>query len=86
MTKRVLVVEDQEDLRGILRDVLTSSRYAKAGSFDHFISDPKQSRHDEVERPRRLDIDDQLEFERLHYRQVSWPSALNNLPGVLTHS
>src|SRR5690242_3047165 len=27
MTKRILVVEDQEDLRGILRDLLTSSGY-----------------------------------------------------------
>ena len=28
MTKRILVVEDQEDLRGILRDLLTGSGYA----------------------------------------------------------
>ena len=27
MTKRVLVVEDQEDLRGVLRDLFTSSGY-----------------------------------------------------------
>jgi two-component system cell cycle response regulator DivK len=27
MTKRILVVEDQEDLRGVLRDLLTSSGY-----------------------------------------------------------
>jgi two-component system cell cycle response regulator DivK len=27
MTKRILVVEDQEDLRGILRDLLVSSGY-----------------------------------------------------------
>jgi two-component system cell cycle response regulator DivK len=27
MTKRILVIEDQEDLRGILRDLLTSSGY-----------------------------------------------------------
>jgi DNA-binding response OmpR family regulator len=27
MTKRILVVEDQEDLRGILRDLLTESGY-----------------------------------------------------------
>ena len=27
MTKRILVVEDQEDLRGILRDLLTGSGY-----------------------------------------------------------
>jgi len=28
MTKRTLVVEDQEDLRGVLRDLLTGSGYA----------------------------------------------------------
>jgi CheY-like chemotaxis protein len=27
MTKRILVVDDQEDIRGILRDLLTSSGY-----------------------------------------------------------
>jgi two-component system, cell cycle response regulator DivK len=27
MTKRILVIEDQEDLRGILRDLLTGSGY-----------------------------------------------------------
>jgi two-component system, cell cycle response regulator DivK len=27
MTKRIVVVEDQEDLRGILRDLLTGSGY-----------------------------------------------------------
>jgi len=28
MSKRILVVEDQEDLRGVLRDLLTGSGYA----------------------------------------------------------
>jgi CheY-like chemotaxis protein len=27
MTKRILVVDDQEDLRGVLRDLLTGSGY-----------------------------------------------------------
>jgi len=27
MTKRILVVEDQEDLRSVLRDLLTGSAY-----------------------------------------------------------
>ena len=34
MTKRILVVEDQEDLRGILRDLLTGSGYAVAETAD----------------------------------------------------
>ena len=34
MNKRVLVVEDQEDLRGILRDLLTSSGYEMLEAAD----------------------------------------------------
>ena len=34
MTKRILVVEDQEDLRGILRDLLTGSGYDVAEAAD----------------------------------------------------
>ena len=34
MTKLILVVEDQEDLRGILRDLLTGSGYAVAEAAD----------------------------------------------------
>jgi two-component system, cell cycle response regulator DivK len=30
MSKRILVVEDQEDLRGVLRDLLTGSGYSVA--------------------------------------------------------
>ena len=34
MTKRILIVEDQEDLRGILRDLLTGSGYDVAEAAD----------------------------------------------------
>jgi two-component system, cell cycle response regulator DivK len=34
MTKRILVVEDQEDLRGVLRDLLTGSGYEVAEAAD----------------------------------------------------
>jgi two-component system cell cycle response regulator DivK len=34
MTKRILVVEDQEDLRGVLRDLLTKSGYDVAEAAD----------------------------------------------------
>ena len=34
MNKRILVVEDQEDLRGILRDLLTGSGYDVAEAAD----------------------------------------------------
>jgi two-component system, cell cycle response regulator DivK len=34
MTKRILVVEDQEDLRGVLRDLFTSSGYVVIEAVD----------------------------------------------------
>jgi two-component system cell cycle response regulator DivK len=34
MAKRILVVEDQEDLRGVLRDLLTGSGYVVAEAGD----------------------------------------------------
>jgi two-component system cell cycle response regulator DivK len=34
MTKRILVVEDQEDLRGVLRDLLTGSGYKVSEAAD----------------------------------------------------
>ena len=34
MTKRILVVEDQEDLRGVLRDLLTGSGYEVVEAAD----------------------------------------------------
>jgi DNA-binding response OmpR family regulator len=34
MTKRILVVEDQEDLRGILRDLFTRSGYVVLEAAD----------------------------------------------------
>jgi two-component system, cell cycle response regulator DivK len=34
MSKRILVVEDQEDLRGVLRDLLTGSGYAVLEASD----------------------------------------------------
>jgi two-component system, cell cycle response regulator DivK len=34
MTKRILVVEDQDDLRGVLRDLLTGSGYEVAEAAD----------------------------------------------------
>jgi two-component system cell cycle response regulator DivK len=34
MTKRILIVEDQEDLRAILRDILTAAGYTVIEAFD----------------------------------------------------
>jgi CheY-like chemotaxis protein len=43
MTKRSLVVEDQEDLRGVLRDLLTGSGFEVAGAADG-LSEPLRER------------------------------------------
>ena len=34
MTKRILVIEDQEDLRGVLRDLFTTSGYTVIEATD----------------------------------------------------
>jgi len=48
MTKRILVVEDQEDLRGILRDLLVGSGYyvAEAADGRDGVSKAKSERPD----------------------------------------
>jgi two-component system cell cycle response regulator DivK len=48
MTKRILVVEDQEDLRGVLRDLLTGSGFevAEAGDGHAGVAKAKSERPD----------------------------------------
>jgi two-component system, cell cycle response regulator DivK len=48
MTKRILIVEDQEDLRGVLRDLLTGSGYevAEAADGQHGVARAKAERPD----------------------------------------
>jgi two-component system cell cycle response regulator DivK len=48
MSKRILVVEDQEDLRGVLRDLLTGSGYAviEAGDGEAGVAKAKSDRPD----------------------------------------
>jgi CheY-like chemotaxis protein len=40
MTKRILVVEDQEDLRGVLRTLLTGSGYSIIEAGDRHAGSP----------------------------------------------
>src|SRR6266540_1811106 len=48
-------------------------------SFDHLVgSHLHDHRHGKAERPRRFEIDDQLELGRLHYGQIRWLGALEN--------
>jgi two-component system, cell cycle response regulator DivK len=48
MSKRILVVEDQEDLRGVLRDLLTGSGYGvlEAGDGEAGVATAKSERPD----------------------------------------
>src|SRR5262245_52358993 len=50
MSKRILVVEDQEDLRGVLRDLLTGSGYTviEAGDGEAGVAKAKSDRPDLV--------------------------------------
>ena len=66
MTKRILVVEDQEDLRGILRDLLTGSGYevAEAADGGEGVAKAKSERPDLILMDIQLPILDGYETTR----------------------
>jgi hypothetical protein len=54
-----------------------------AASFDHLVGDGGHRwRNIEAERLRGLEMDDQLEFSRLHHRQVGGLGAFESLAGI----
>ena len=56
---------------------------ADAPLFDHVIGNAEQRRrHGEAERSGSLVVDDQLEFARLHHRQVARLGTLENAAGI----
>ncbi len=67
MTKRILVVEDQEDLRGILRDLLTGSGYEVAEAADgrDGVAKAKSVRPDLILMDIQLPVIDGYEATRL---------------------
>ena len=66
MTKRILVVEDQDDLRGVLRDLLTGSGYevAEAANGRDGVAKAKSERPDLILMDIQLPILDGYETTR----------------------
>lgn len=66
MMKRILVVEDQEDLRGILRDLLTGSGYdvAEAADGQEGVAKAKSERPDLILMDIQLPVLDGYEATR----------------------
>src|SRR5262245_17545759 len=59
------------------------TRCTRAPLFDHLVGVSEQPvRHVEVECPGCLEVEHELEFGRLHYRQVGRLFALENAPGI----
>jgi len=67
MSKRILVVEDQEDLRGVLRDLLTGSGYAviEAGDGQAGVAKAKSDRPDLILMDIQMPIIDGYEATRV---------------------
>jgi two-component system, cell cycle response regulator DivK len=84
MTKRILVVEDQEDLRGILRDLLTGSDYEVAEAADgrDGVAKAKSERPDLILMDIQLPVIDGYEATR----QIKADPALKATPIIAVSS
>jgi two-component system cell cycle response regulator DivK len=84
MTKRILVVEDQEDLRGILRDLLTGSGYdvAEAADGRDGVAKAKSQRPDLILMDVQLPVLDGCEATR----QIKADPDLNSTPVIAVSS
>jgi two-component system cell cycle response regulator DivK len=84
MTKRILIVEDQEDLRGILRDLLTGSGYAVVEAVDgqDGILKTKSERPDLVLMDIQMPVLDGYEATR----QIKADSSLAKTPIIAVSS
>jgi two-component system, cell cycle response regulator DivK len=84
MTKRVLVVEDQEDLRGVLRDLFTSSGYIVIEAVDGAagVARAKSDRPDIILMDIQMPIIDGYEATR----QIKSDPDLTSIPIVAVSS
>jgi two-component system, cell cycle response regulator DivK len=84
MTKRILVVEDQEDLRGVLRDLLSGSGYGvvEAADGQDGINKAKSERPDLILMDIQLPVLDGYEATR----QIKADPSLANTPIIAVSS
>jgi two-component system cell cycle response regulator DivK len=84
MSKRILVVEDQEDLRGVLRDLLTGSGYVviEAGDGEAGVAKAKSDHPDLILMDIQMPAIDGYEATR----QIKVDPALKSIPIVAISS
>jgi two-component system cell cycle response regulator DivK len=84
MSKRILVVEDQEDLRGVLRDLLTGSGYAviEAGDGEAGVAKAKSDRPDLILMDIQMPVIDGYDATR----RIKVDPALTSIPIVAVSS
>ena len=84
MSKRILVVDDQEDLRGVLRDLLTGSGYTviEAADGEAGVAKAKSDNPDLILMDIQMPVIDGYEATRL----IKGDPALNPIPIVAVSS
>ena len=84
MSKRILVVDDQEDLRGVLRDLLTGSGYAviEAGDGEAGVAKAKSDRPDLILMDIQMPVIDGYEATR----RIKVDPALKPIPIIAVSS
>ena len=84
MSKRILVVEDQEDLRGVLRDLLTGSGYTviEAGDGEAGVAKAKSDRPDLILMDIQMPVIDGYEATR----RIKVDPALKPIPIIAVSS
>ena len=84
MSKRILVIDDQEDLRGVLRDLLIGSGYSviEAADGEAGVAKAKSDRPDLILMDIQMPVIDGYEATRL----IKGDPALNPIPIVAVSS